>query len=200
MRSARTPLLAAVTAVAVVVSGCSTAVTGTPAPAGGAPVAGSAAAATSAAADPVAWTNQVCGSLLPFVKTVTTQPQISQSDPAAAVKAFSDYLGTSITAIDESQASLDAVGPAPVAGGEAIVTRLKDTLITVKTSFSKSKGIIDKVDPNDVRQLSTALPEALAPLQDLSTLKNPLEDLKIDPTLDAAANKAPNCQTINKLN
>lgn len=200
MRSARTLLLVAVTTATVVLTGCSTTVAGSPAPAQNASGAGAGAATAAPTSDPVAWTNGVCGSLLPFVKSVTTQPQIDQANPSSAVKSFSDYLGRSISGIDEALTNLDAVGPAPVAGGAAIVSRLKDTLTTVKSSFTKSKAIIDKVDPNDVQQLGTALPQALAPLQDLSTLKNPLADLQVDPTLDAAANQAPNCQAINKLN
>ena len=115
------------------------------------------------------------------------------------MKSFSDYLGSAISAIDQSLSGLNGVGPSPVSGGDTIVSRLKDTLTTVRASFAKAKDVIDKVDPNDPTQLSTALPQALAPLQDLSNLKNPLDDITVDPTLNAAANNAPNCQAINKL-
>ncbi len=200
MRSARGLLLTVSTVVTLALTGCSSTVTGSPAPTGGSAAAGTGAAAGGAAtSDPVAWTNNVCGSLLPFVKAASTEPQFDQSDPAAAVKALSAYLGGAVGSIDQGLTGLDAAGPAPVADGDAIVTKLKQTLTTVRTSFSQAKTAIDKVDPNNVAEIATALPEALAPLQSLSSLQDPTTDLKSNPALEAAANKAPNCQEINKL-
>ena len=193
MRSTGTLLLAVFTAAAVALTGCSATITGAPAPTGGWP---SLNAPTTT--DPVAWTDQVCGSLLPFVEASTTEPQFDQSNPGAAVKALSDYLGKAVSTIDQALTGLDAAGPAPVADGDAIVAKLKATLTTVRGSFEKSKTAIDKVDPNNITELATALPEALAPLQDLSQLQDPTTDLKTNPELEAAAAKAPNCQKINK--
>ena len=67
----------------------------------------------------------------------------------------------------------------------------------MRTSFDKAKTAIDKVDPNNLTELATALPEALAPLQDLNNIQNPTADLKTNPALEAAAAKAPNCQKIS---
>ncbi len=198
MRSARTLLLAAVATTAVALTGCSATVTGSPAPTGGSSAVGSSAQAATTD-DPVAWADKVCGSLLPFVEASTTEPKIDQNNPAATVKALSDYLGKAVSSIDQSLAGLDAAGPAPVADGDAVVTRLKETLTTVRTSFDKAKTAIDKVDPNNLTELATALPEALAPLQDLNNIQNPTADLKTNPALEAAAAKAPNCQKISKV-
>jgi hypothetical protein len=200
MRSNRSLLLAVATAVAMALTGCSSTVTGSPAPTGGsAALATSAPADAATTSDPVAWTDKVCGSLLPFVKAASTEPQFNQSDPGDAVKALSTYLGGAVSSIDQALTGLDAAGPAPVADGDAIVSKLKQTLTTVRTSFNQAKTAIDKVDPNNVAEIATALPEALAPLQSLSSLQDPTTDLKSNPELEAAAAKAPNCQEINKL-
>ena len=47
-------------------------------------------------------------------------------------------------------------------------------------------------------ELVTALPQAVAPLQELSKLQDPTTDLQSSPELEAAAAKAPNCQTLKK--
>jgi len=65
-------------------------------------------------------------------------------------------------------------------------------------SFDQAKIALDKIDPNNVSELVTALPQAVAPLQELSKLQDPTTDLQSSPELEAAAAKAPNCQTLKK--
>ena len=188
-------LLVVVTAATLALSGCSATVTGSPAPTGASTNGGGAAAATT---DPVAWSDKVCGSLLPLQQSFETPPSFDQNDPAAAVKALSDFLGKGVTAIDQAVTGLDAAGPSPLADGDAAVAKIKTTLTTIRSSFDQSKTAIDKIDPNNVQDLITGLPKAVAPLQDLSQLKNPATDLQTNPQLEAAFAKAPNCQTLQK--
>ncbi|HKQ42007.1 MAG TPA: hypothetical protein VJT79_05955 [Pseudonocardia sp.] len=194
MRRSRTLLFAAVTAAAVALSGCSATVTGSPAPTG-ASTDGSAVAPTT---DPVQWTDKVCGSLLGLQESLSTKPQFDENDPSAAVKALSDFLGKSEASIDQAISGLDAAGPAPVANGDAAVTKIKSALTTIRSSFDQAKIALDKIDPNNVSELVTALPQAVAPLQELSKLQDPTTDLQSSPELEAAAAKAPNCQTLKK--
>jgi hypothetical protein len=189
-------LLVAAVAATVALSGCSATVTGSPAPTGASTNSGGGAVA--ATTDPVAWTDKVCGSLLPLQKSFETPPSFNQNDPSAAVKALSDFLGKGVTAIDQAVAGLDAAGPSPLADGDVAVAKIKTTLTTVRSSFDQSKTAIDKIDPNNVQDLITGLPKAVEPLQDLSQLKNPATDLQTNPQLEAAFAKAPNCQTLQK--
>jgi hypothetical protein len=195
VRSTGTLLLAAIAVATVALTGCSATVAGAPAPTGASSAPAPNAPMTT---DPVAWTDQVCGSLLPFVEASTTEPQFDQNDPTASVKAISDYLGKSVSAIDQALAGLNAAGPAPVADGDAFVAKLKNALTIVRSSFETSKTAIDKVDPNNITELLTALPQLLAPLQALSQLQDSTTGLKANPELKAAAAKAPNCQKLNK--
>jgi hypothetical protein len=186
---------AGVAAAAVLLAaGCATTVTGTAVPVG----ASSAAPTAANPTDPVAWVDDVCGSLLPFVKASTAQPQIDASDPAAAVKGLSAYLGAAVASIDESLAGLKAAGPSPVEGGDEVVTALTGALTTFRTSFKDAQTQIDAVDATDPTQVVTALPKALEPLEKLSALGDPTADLKSNPELDRAAQKAPNCQTLQR--
>lgn len=193
-RSIRTALIAAGSAAALLVSGCSTTVTGTAAPAGtssGAPSAGA-----QATGDPVTWINGVCGSLLGFVRTVSAPPAIDSSSPEKAVKGLSTYLGTAVTAIDKATTEIKAAGPSPVDGGDQAVATITNALGSFRTSFQAAKTKIDAVNPSDLGQVATALPEALTPLQDLSKLPT-TTDLKSSPELDKAAQQAPNCQALS---
>lgn len=191
-RSIRTALIAASTVTAMLVAGCSTTVTGSPAPAG----ASSAAPSAQATGDPVTWINGVCGSLLGFVRTVSAPPAIDSSSPEKAVKGLSTYLGSAVTAIDKATTDIKAAGPSPVGGGDQAVTTITDALGKFRTSFQAAKTKIDAVNPSDLSQVATALPEALAPLQDLSKLPS-TTDLKSTPELDKAAQQAPNCQALS---
>lgn len=191
-RTLRPALLAAVAA-ALLTTGCATTVTGTPASAGASSPAGTTATQT----DPVAWVNGVCGSLLPFVKAASVPPNVDPSDPKAAVKGLSDYLGQTVTSLDTALNGLKAAGPSPVAGGDEVVTTLTTALTKFRTSFQNAKTKIDAVDPNNLTEVATALPDALAPLQELSDLKDPTADLKSSPQLDAAAKQAPNCKVLS---
>lgn len=196
MRRSRTLVVAAVIAAAVALSGCSATVTGSPAPTGASTNGGAGAAAPTT--DPVEWTDKVCGSLLPLQQSLSTKPEFNENDPAAAVKALSDFLGKSEASIDQALSGLDAAGPAPVPNGDAAVTKIKGALTTIRSSFDQAKVALDKIDPNNVSELVTALPQAVAPLQELSKLQDPTTDLQSSPELEAAAAKAPNCQTLKK--
>jgi uncharacterized protein YceK len=187
-------LILAVVAAAVVLSGCSATVSGSASPTGAATGGGTVAATT----DPVAWVDKVCGSLLPLQQSLSNEPQFDQNDPAAGVKALSDFLGRGEAAVDQALSGLDEAGPSPVPNGDASVARVKTALTTVRSSFDQVKTTLDKIDPNNTTDLITALPQAVAPLAQLSKLQDPTTDLQSGPELKAAAAKAPNCQTLEK--
>jgi uncharacterized protein YceK len=187
-------LILAVVAAAVVLSGCSATVSGSASPTGATTGGGTVAATT----DPVAWVDKVCGSLLPLQQSLSNEPQFDQNDPAAAVKALSDFLGRGEAAVDQALSGLDEAGPSPVPNGDASVARVRTALTTVRSSFDQVKTTLDKIDPNNTTDLITALPQAVAPLAQLSKLQDPTTDLQSSPELKAAAAKAPNCQTLEK--
>lgn len=199
-RTFRPTFFVAVAAALLLAAGCTTTVTGTPAPTGGSSSSGGGSSAapptTTRTADAVGWVDDVCGALLDFTTAATVQPNIDTADPASALQGLSDYLGNAIAAVDKALTGLDAVGPSPVAGGDEVVRRLTSTLSTFKTSFENAKTEVDNADPNDPASL-VALPDALAPLEQLANLPNPLADVQSSPELDRAAAQAPNCQKIS---
>jgi predicted small secreted protein len=192
----RRPLLAAVAAAAVLLSGCSATVAGAPAPIGA--TGGDTTIAPTN--DPQVWMNNVCGSLLPFKDSVASAPRLDQKDATTAARSLTDYLGKTETAIDQALSGLDAVGPAPVADGDRAVSKIKSALTTVRASFDKAKKALDGVDPNDAGQVAATLPTVFASLEDISKIEDPTTDLRSNPTLKAAYAQAPNCQTLAKDN
>jgi hypothetical protein len=147
--------------------------------------------------DPVAWTDDVCGALSGFITAATAQPNLNQNDPAAMVKGLGDYLGSTTAALDTSIKGLDAAGPSPVDGGDEYVSRLKNTLTQIRTSFDTARTQLAAVDTSSPESLQTALPAAVAPLQELSNLADPTEGLQANEELRAAGEKAPNCKKLS---
>ena len=186
-------LFVAVGAATVILSGCSATVTGSPAPTGA--VTGGTIAATT---DPVVWMDNVCGSLLPVQQSLATAPQPYGDDPAATAKSISAFLSRSESAIDESLAGLDAVGPSPIADGDAAVAELRSALTIIQTSFDRTKTAMDKIDPTNADEVATTLPTVLATQLEVAMVQDSTPDLQNNRALKAAGAQAPNCQTLKR--
>jgi hypothetical protein len=146
--------------------------------------------------DAVAWTDDVCGALLEFTDAVSAQPAIDPADPAAAVGTISDYFATASESLQSAVAGLDAAGPSPVDGGDEIVDGLRDALTQFRTSFDEARTQLDAIDTSDPQEVLTALPAAVAPLEQLAEVPDPTANLQGNPELNEAAEQAPNCQRV----
>jgi hypothetical protein len=189
----RTALLAGLAAAALALTGCSTAVTGSPVGAN------SDAAGTTAlppTPDPVVWMDRVCGSLLPLQQTLKTVPQNTGDNATATAASISAFLGRSETALTTTLTDLDAAGPSPVAGGDAAVGKLEAALTTVRTSIVRTKTALDNIDPTNAFEVASTLPTVFVSLADLVKIQDSTTDLRNNPGLQAAAAQAPNCQSL----
>jgi hypothetical protein len=186
-------VLSAAFAVAALGSGCSTTVVGTAAAEGGA------AAAAPATGDAVAWVDQVCGSLRPFILTTGSPPNPREAtDPESLVANLSGFLKE---AQDAAGAAIDGItdaGPAPVAGGDEIAGHLKSTLSTIQTTYRDAQERVDGVDVDDRAAVLREVPAAVQQLEQLSEIPNPIAGMQGSPELDAAAREAPNCLQIER--
>jgi hypothetical protein len=144
----------------------------------------------------VAWTNQVCGALSGFTRAATTSPQIDRADPVAAVQELDRYLGATSGELQRSLTTLDTVGPSPVDGGDAYVGRLAEALRGIRSGFDSARTQLAGVDVSDPAQLATAVPAALAPLQELRNLPAPTEGMRASGALGAASERAENCRQL----
>ena len=144
----------------------------------------------------VAWTDQVCGALSGFTKAATTSPQINRADPVAAVQELDRYLGATSDELQRSLTALDAVGPSPVDGGDTYVGRLEDALRGIRSGFDAARTQLAAVNVSDPAQLATAVPAALAPLQELRNLPAPTEGMRASEELGAASERADTCRQL----
>jgi hypothetical protein len=157
---------------------------------------GTGCSAGGAGTDAVAWTDEVCGALTGFTLAATRQPRVDRTDPAAAVRGVGDYLASTSSALQQSIAALDEVGPSPVDGGDEYVGRLQDALIHIRTSFDTAGTQLSTVDASSPAALATALPAAVAPLQELHDMPSPTEGLRANDELRTASEQAPNCREL----
>jgi hypothetical protein len=185
-----TPPTLVLPAVAVLVlsGGCTTTVPG---------AASADTAAAQGTGDAVAWVDQICGSLLPFVRAAGTPPEPSVSpDPATLVRNITNYLSETEETAGSAISGMDAAGPSPVAGGDEIVDGLSSTLETMQTSFRDARTRIERVDVNDRQALLREVPAAIGSLEQLATMPNPMADLKGSPELERATQEAAGCQQV----
>jgi len=148
--------------------------------------------------DAVAFTDKICGSFIPFLQTASKPPNVSPSDPIAASKALSTYLGDAVTAVDKAITGLDGAGKSPVAGGDELVSKTKTALGQIRTAFGDAKATLDSA-PNTKQAKASALSKAASTMSSLSKLPNPTADLATNTELNAAAEKAANCQKMKTI-
>ena len=184
-------LLSAVAAMALG-TGCTSTVQGSATADSGAP-------AAQSTGDAVVWVDEVCGSLLPFVRTAGAPPEPSEArDPASLVQLITDYLGEAEDAAGSAISGMDGAGPSPVAGGDEAVDRLSGTLSTLQSTFRDARTRIEDVDVDDPQAVLKEVPAAIAPLDQLANMPNPAAGLQGSPELDRAGQEAANCQQIER--
>lgn len=144
------------------------------------------------------WTDQMCGAVLPFVRTVTTPPPPTP-DLAARTREISGYLGRATEALDVTLGTLQQLGPAPVEDGERVSTGLQDSLKGIRTAFATSRTRVDALDTSNPAALQRTLPEALAPVSRLQDASGPVAGVTSNPELSAAARGSANCQALNQV-
>ncbi|TQM36397.1 hypothetical protein [Pseudonocardia cypriaca] len=144
----------------------------------------------------VAWTDQVCEALSGFTRAATTSPHINRGDPAAAVQELDRYLGATSEELQRSLTALDGVGSSPVDGGDDYVGRLEEALRGIRGGFEAARTQLATVDVSDPAQFATAVPAALAPLQELHNLPAPTEGMRASEELGAASEQAGSCRQL----
>ena len=176
-------LLPAVAALALS-GGCTTSVSG-------------AASADSAPAEQgtVAWVDQICGSLLPYVKAAAAPPKPAAApDAATLVRDIDNWLSESEKSAGTAISGMAAAGPAPIAGGDEIVGRLSSTLKTMQASYRDARARIERVDINNRQELQREVPAAVESVKRLAS--SPMADLQRNPELAQAGKEAAGCQQI----
>lgn len=149
--------------------------------------------------DPVAWVDKVCGAVLTYTTPALSSPDFAgQLDLPTIKQRLSDYLGSTVTGLQQSQAQLGAVGRSPVSGGDETVTTIGDGLKKLESDVGGAKAKVDAANPNDIASFQGALGEAEKSLNEV-TAPDAIANIKSSPRLDKAAGQAANCQKLQSL-
>jgi hypothetical protein len=176
-------LLPAVAALALS-GGCTTSVSG-------------AASVDSAAAEQgtVAWVDQICGSLLPYVKAAVSPPKPAEApDAATLVRDIDNWLSDYEKGAGSAISGMAAAGPAPISGGDEIVDRMSSTLETMQASLRDARARIERVDINNRQELQREVPAAVQSVELLANDPALMGDLQRNPELARAGKEAAGCQ------
>jgi hypothetical protein len=174
-------LLPAVAALALS-GGCTTAVSG-------------AASVDSAAVAQVAWVDQICGSLIPYIEAAKSRPKRGEApDRTTLVGDLTNWLRASEESAGSAISGMAAAGSAPIAGGDEIVDRLSSTLETLQASYRDARNRIERVDINNQQELLREVPPAVKSVDLLANNPSLMADLQRNPELARAAKEAAGCQ------
>ncbi|OZM73408.1 hypothetical protein CFN78_11280 [Amycolatopsis antarctica] len=189
---------------AVVLAGCSDDQPAAQAPPAPAPEQSPSAPASSSAAeaggdDAEVWVNGFCGAVVNLADLKTMQaPDIQPNDFAGSKAALTDLLGGFEGSVTKTLDGLNALGPAPEPAGDDAKQALLDVFTPVRDQVTDAKTKIDSATEQNPQPMI----EAVGGLQSLSgsltKAQNPIEGIKGSPALNAAGQKAPNCQKLAK--
>lgn len=165
-----------------------------PAPSGSAVPSSSASGTAPVPDDPaVRWVDSFCTPIGDLVKSASTQPQIDTSNPDAMRTSLATFFGNIADQLDKTSAALKALGPSPVKGGDDAAKSLAQAYDTTKAAFLQTKQKLETTkDPNALAQ---AMSDIGPKMQALGS-SNPLQPLAENKDLQAAAKKAPHCQSL----
>jgi hypothetical protein len=167
---------------------------------GGNPTADPAPAPTEGpGSDPVMWADRACTAVLSFAVPATAAPDFSASNDLPAVqRTVSDYLGGVVAGVQQGRAQLEAVGRAPVQGGDEAIGRAESAMQFLEQDFTGAKATMDTADPTNRESFLTVLGQVEATLAAI-TPPDLLRDLSSSPRLQRATERAEQCQQLAGL-
>lgn len=186
---------ATATATALALAGCGA----EPPPAAPAPPTAAATAAPEPAAQTVAWTDSICGALVPVAESLLNPPGFDVTAPAATRDAYLSYLARSEAAADAATQDVAAAGPAPVDGGQKLADDVKGQLTDLRNDLGAARTQLEQADPNDAAGIGRSVVAAGNVVGAVGNSAQALSALDGSPQLDAAFDQAQSCQRLRSI-
>ncbi len=142
------------------------------------------------------WTGGICEGLLPVVGTLRTPPQIDVTDPAAAQRTYSSYLGEAQAQADQALREVTAAGAPPLAGGEQLAQAVQQQVTDLRNDVTEARAQLDGADPGNPVAIGQAVAAAGNVLGSAGSNVQALGALTSDPELRNAFEQAPSCQEL----
>jgi hypothetical protein len=192
-RAARRALAAVAAAAAFAVAGC-----------------GEADAPTTPELDPqptpsapddatIAWTDSVCGALVPVVDALQTPPPVNFADPAATREAYLSYIDGALQRAEQAVQEVEGAGPPPVEGGDELAQNVRDQVTDLREDLADARQQIESADPSDVAALGQAVAAVGNVLGSLGNSAHAAGTIAADPRLRPAFEQADSCEQLTTI-
>jgi hypothetical protein len=151
-------------------------------------------------ADPAAaWSDSVFGSVLAFATSATAAPDFAAATDLAAVqRTFGDYLGTLVTGLRDGRAALASAGAPPVAGGAAVLDRVRTSMTRLEQDLSGARATVEAADPDDPRAFVASVRQVESTVRAIE-VPDVVGELSAVPELAGPARTAPQCRKVRTL-
>lgn len=145
-----------------------------------------------------AWTESVCGALVPVVAGLTAAPGIDLGAPEATRQAYLTYLAGGIATTDRARAALAAAGPAPVPDGDVLAEQVRGDVAELRTDLVDARTQIERAEPDSAVALGRALVGASSLVRAVLNGAEVAGTVNRDPLLRDAYARAPSCARLQR--
>lgn len=139
------------------------------------------------------WAGEVCSSLAKSGAT-PKPPPVDGRDPGSSRDAVVSYLDDASTRLEALEGTLKAKGAPPVADGQDALDRALGSLATTRTAVDDAKTGLAGAKVVDERTLSLALSSAAPGITAVTSYAGPAAELKANPALAEAFDRAGSCE------
>src|SRR4051812_17965035 len=192
----RGALAVAATAAALALTGCGA----DTAPATPAIPTGAASPAVEPQEQTLAWTDSVCGALVPVAESLMNPPGLDPTALDATREAYVTYLARAQGAADKAVQDVAAAGPpppgdgapgaaagpAPVDDGQQVAEEVRDQLTDLRDDLGDARTQLEQADANDATTIGQAVVAAGNVVGAVGNNAQALSALDGNPRLDAA--------------
>ena len=147
----------------------------------------------------VAWTDSVCGALVPVAENLADLPEFDLSAPAATRQAYLTYLTDAQAAVDRALDGVSAAGAAPVDDGAQVAEEVRNELTELRDDLGDARTQLEQADPTDPSAIGRSAVVAGNLVGALGNQAQSLGALDGNPRLDAAFEQAQSCQQLRAV-
>jgi hypothetical protein len=147
----------------------------------------------------VAWTDSVCGALVPVAENLADPPEFDLTAPAATRDAFVAYLTQAQAATDRALEGVAAAGSAPVDGGDQVAEDVRADLTELRDDLGDARTQLEQADASDAAAVGRSAVAAGNVVGALGNQAQTLSALDGSPRLDAAFEQAASCEQLRAV-
>lgn len=142
----------------------------------------------------VAWAGKVCDSV--GQRSAQLQlPQVNSKDSKSLKTGYYRFLGNLSAQLKALEGSLQGAGAPPVSGGPATLTKATTNLKAAQTAVDGAQAELGKAKTTNIKVFQASLAKVGQTMAKFSGYEGPVKDLRTNPALSVAFDKAPSCSS-----